>query len=179
MGLLGFSILAFVGNVYTCLAASLLLLLGALLCGMALPSLLRGSRALLVMGLLVCAFRSLHLGEAGLVFSLGGLVEGLLFMWKLLLAFSAAALFFACTRISAVREAAARINPYFGLALSLMLSFLPLFFEAWTNRKEAWLSRAGRMNVRGLALLLPSVLEYLMLIAVKRAIALEARGTFS
>jgi energy-coupling factor transporter transmembrane protein EcfT len=99
-----------------------------------------------------------------------------LFAGGLLVAFGAGNLFFAVTRVSDIKRAASRLNRPFGLALSLMLSFIPLFFEVWDERCDAWKARGNDMGVRALCCIVPSTLEKLMERAVERATALEARG---
>jgi energy-coupling factor transporter transmembrane protein EcfT len=171
--MLALSLVSFAGGFWLCLAVTIILVIAALASRIKLWELLRGSKAILVMGLIVIAFRSLSFPPA---FDQQGFLAGLIFAWRLYIAFVAASLFFAVTRIARVKEAASRINPAFGLALSLMLSFLPLFFEAWSERCLAWKARGGKPGPRMLAAVIPGALESLLSQALDKAAALEARG---
>jgi energy-coupling factor transporter transmembrane protein EcfT len=173
LGLFVLSTLPFVAGGWGCAAAALVIV------GLSLPahiqplSLLRGSRALFWMAAFVVAFRSVSIP---LAFSRAGCVAGLLFGTQMYTAFAAGSLFFAVTRHGEVRALAERVNPALGLAFSLMLKFLPLFFEVWEDRSLAWTARGGGRGVRALFYLVPSVMEKMLEKAVDTATALEARG---
>jgi biotin transport system permease protein len=62
------------------------------------------------------------------------------------------------------------------LGLSLMLGFLPRFFEVWEASELAWESRGGKKNLRFLITIIPLVIERLMEAAAETAAALESRG---
>jgi energy-coupling factor transporter transmembrane protein EcfT len=62
------------------------------------------------------------------------------------------------------------------LGLSLMLGFLPRFFEVWEDAELAWESRAGKKGLRFFIVIIPLVIEGLMNTAAETAAALESRG---
>jgi biotin transport system permease protein len=64
----------------------------------------------------------------------------------------------------------------FSLGFSLMLGFLPRFFEVWESADLAWQARAGRNSLRKLVFIIPFVLESMMEEAAGTAMALQARG---
>jgi len=66
--------------------------------------------------------------------------------------------------------------PFFSLGISLMLGFIPRFFEMWDDANLACDSRSCKRGLRRLPLLLPLVTERMMEAAANTALALEARG---
>jgi biotin transport system permease protein len=62
------------------------------------------------------------------------------------------------------------------LGISLMLGFLPRFFEVWESANLACDARAGKKGIRRLIVLIPLVTERMMDAAAETAEALEARG---
>jgi len=66
--------------------------------------------------------------------------------------------------------------PFFSLGLSLMLGFMPRFFEMWDEANLACDSRSCKRGLRRLLLLLPLVTERMMEASANTALALEARG---
>jgi biotin transport system permease protein len=141
--------------------------------------------------------------DAG-VFDTGVFGTGLLFLWAMLLAFAAGSLLFAVTTTSEIREAAVSIEnlllkplvlllepvknrrvqrfkarlgqPRLGLALSLMLGFLPRFFRVWEETRCAYRARCGKKGpAETLALTMLSVTRMIDS-ACETALALEARG---
>jgi biotin transport system permease protein len=66
--------------------------------------------------------------------------------------------------------------PFFSLGLSLMLGFIPRFFEMWDDANLACDSRSCRRGLRRLFLLLPLVTERMIEASANTALALEARG---
>jgi energy-coupling factor transporter transmembrane protein EcfT len=69
----------------------------------------------------------------------------------------------------------ATLRPHFGLALGLMLGFLPRFFAEWEALQTASRARAGRKGVSEIKRLVPLVVSRMMDRALETAIALEAR----
>ncbi|MDR1058220.1 MAG: energy-coupling factor transporter transmembrane protein EcfT [Treponema sp.] len=164
---------------------ALLVILGAFACGIPPGDLLRGSRSVLLMGLLVAAFRGFGPGEnfPRPEFNREGLAEGLLFALRLLLSFGAASLFFSVTTMGEIKKALRkperllrleRFSP--SLGISLMLGFMPRFFERWEAANLAWDSRGGGKNLSRLGVLIPLAAEGMMEAAGETAEALEARG---
>jgi biotin transport system permease protein len=66
----------------------------------------------------------------------------------------------------------------FSLGLSLMLGFLPRFFEIWEDSDVAYRARAGKKGITSLVLLIPLVTERMIEMAAETAAALESRGLF-
>jgi energy-coupling factor transporter transmembrane protein EcfT len=105
---------------------------------------------------------------------------------RLLAAFLAGRLFYATTSPSELRDAATRITRRLpilgrwdlGLALSLILGFIPLIFDEWKASLEAARSRGmpQRPGLGRQALFVAAFLRRLMLRAVAVPEALSARG---
>jgi len=68
---------------------------------------------------------------------------------------------------------------FFSLGLSLMLGFIPRFFEMWDDANLACDSRSCKRGIRRVFLLLPLVTERMMEAAANTALALEARAVSS
>jgi energy-coupling factor transporter transmembrane protein EcfT len=167
------------------LPGALLIILGALSGGLHPGDLLRGSRGVLLMGLLVTAFRGLDLREGFpfLELNRAGLMEGLLFASRMILSFGAASLFFSVTTMGEIKKALRKAEGLLhlegfspALAISLMLGFMPRFFEHWEAANLAWDSRGGKRNLSRLVVLIPLVTERMIEAAGNTAEALEARG---
>jgi biotin transport system permease protein len=176
-------------------AAGLTVLLGALAAKIKPWELLRGGRPLLLMTTLVSLFRSLDTGPEGfpLYLKAEGLLSGLRFGLRLGISFSAAALLFAVTTMTELRRSLVKLetlpsalgieipalkNHYFSLGISLMLGFLPRFFETWENASLAWECRRAAGSLRSLkklTVLIPLVTEKMIEIAAETALALRLR----
>jgi biotin transport system permease protein len=121
-----------------------------------------------------------------------GFYEGILTVLRIFTAFSAAALLFAVTTMRELRRSIGVIESrlkklffptkangggiqYFSLGLSLMLGFIPRFFELWETSNLACLARSCTPP-RSLLILVPLVTELMMEAAAETALALEARG---
>jgi biotin transport system permease protein len=65
------------------------------------------------------------------------------------------------------------------LGISLMLGFLPRFFEIWETAETAYRARSGKKGISQLLTLVPLVTERMIEAAAHTAEALEARGLFS
>jgi energy-coupling factor transporter transmembrane protein EcfT len=133
--------------------------------------LLRGSKALAIMALLVILYRSIDLPPR---LDRQGLVESLMFAWTLFSAFASAALFFASTTSVQVQAALGRGR--IALSLALMLRFLPCFFEVWENAEAAYRARAGKKGLAELVCLIPLVTEKMLEKASDTAAALASRS---
>jgi biotin transport system permease protein len=119
-----------------------------------------------------------------------GFYEGLLAAPKLFVPFAAAALLFSVTTMRELRLSLMLIEnnviklflpgrkhtPFFSLAISLMLGFIPRFFEMWEDANIACESRSCKRGLRLLFLLLPLVTERMMEASANTALALEARA---
>jgi biotin transport system permease protein len=160
--------------------------------------LLRGSRPLLFLALFLFFLRLLEFDPAappffsfnGVEIS-GGLSQGL----SMIVSFAGGALLFAVTTMKELRDSLdGRTRPRtrtqggterrpwpapfsrFGLALSLMLGFLPRFFEIWEETNMACEARGAGRGIRRLLLIIPPVTERMIEKALDTALALEARG---
>jgi len=65
---------------------------------------------------------------------------------------------------------------FFSLGISLMLGFIPRFFEMWDDANLACDSRSCKRGLRRLFLLLPLVTERMIEASANTALALEARA---
>ena len=65
---------------------------------------------------------------------------------------------------------------FFSLGISLMLGFIPRFFELWETTNLACDARVCKRGPRRLLILVPLVTERMMEAAADTALALEARG---
>ena len=181
------------------LAASILLVLAASAVARVPPhSLLKGSKPLVVLSLCIILLRSIRLeGEGIAAFGLHipfisreGFLEGLFAAPGLFVPFSAAALLFRVTTMRELRLSLALVEkrvirffsprrehtPIFSLGISLMLGFIPRFFEMWDDANLACDSRSCKRGLRRLFLLIPLVTERMMEASANTALALEARA---
>ncbi|MDR2313542.1 MAG: energy-coupling factor transporter transmembrane protein EcfT, partial [Spirochaetaceae bacterium] len=62
------------------------------------------------------------------------------------------------------------------LGISLMLGFLPRFFELWEAADTAYRARGGRKGPGQMRTLIPLVTERMLEAAAETAQALESRG---
>jgi biotin transport system permease protein len=202
LGVLGLSGGAFLFGPAALALSTLIVIAGAILARMKPWELLGGSKPLALMLLLVLLFRSVSLDPPG--FDREGCVEALLFAWKILLSFSTGALLFASTTmkelldsLGAIERALLRplvfllgrrrsaglqrlriclMRPRLSLGISLMLGFMPRFFEVWESASMACRSRGGRGGVRQFRALILLTTERMIETAAETARALEARG---
>jgi biotin transport system permease protein len=131
----------------------------------------------------------------------GGLHQGICFI----VSFCAGALLFSVTTMQELRESLGRLEAAcaglfqrpgrffhgrekngpsntrraysgFSLGLSLMLGFLPRFFEIWESAGLAFDARGGKRGLRRLTILIPLTIERMMEAAAETAEALDSRG---
>jgi energy-coupling factor transporter transmembrane protein EcfT len=190
LGLAAFSAAVFAFGPAALAGAALFLVLFSLIAGINPWELVRGSGALFIMILVMLVFRSVHIdaetpnGAIVPRFDARGALDALIFGGGILASFAAGALFFSVTTMTEIKDAAGAVEtgvfrlkrPRFGLAVSLMLGFLPRFFETWETASLAWKARAGKRGLRALSVLVPLVIEQMMEHAAETAAALEARG---
>jgi len=119
-----------------------------------------------------------------------GFIEGLLAAPGLFVPFAAAALLFSVTTMRELRLSLALVEkgvirfflphrkhtPFFSLGISLMLGFIPRFFEMWDDANLACESRSCKRGPRRIFLLLPLVTERMMEDSANTALALETRA---
>jgi energy-coupling factor transporter transmembrane protein EcfT len=162
--------------------AAILILTGAFFSGLKIPELLSGSLPLLIMLLFFVLLRSSNI-DSGITINMDNLKNGLYLTGSILICFTAASLFFAVTTITEIRKTFAAIEYFFfrkkgkfSLAFSLMLAFLPRFFECWENTNLAVISRSCNNTLRRVTVVLPVVVEKMIETAAEIAQALESRG---
>jgi biotin transport system permease protein len=172
-GLLAVSVAALF-SLYGMAAAAGVVLLSCALARVKPWTLLRGSRGLFFMMAFIVAFRTVRFDELPVAFDPAGLREGLQFCLGIVVSFCAGALLFSVTTMSELREALPRGR--LSLGITLMLGFLPRFFEIWEESETAYRARAGKNSVRKIVALIPLVTERMIELAVETAVALEARG---
>jgi biotin transport system permease protein len=184
LALLGISTAAFFFGLPAAAAAALLLCIAAISAGIRPWELLRGIRPLFIMLLLILLFRSLSFGPGfnpvgfdPVGFDPQGFAEALAFTGNVLVSFSAGALFFSVTTMTEIRESleAVRLRRL-SLGISLMLGFLPRFFEIWEGVRCAYEARGGKPGIPFMLGVIPRVTEKMIEIAGETAAALEARG---
>jgi biotin transport system permease protein len=196
-----FSAAAFFGSPLCSLSLSAALYAASFYAGLNPLTLLRGSRPIVILGLFVALGRALDFAPS---FDVNAFLSGLLFLWSMLLSFCAGSLLFAVTTMTELREAAcaveaallkplaallkdsknpllsrlrnAALHPRLGLALSLMLGFIPRFFAEWDALLSAHQARAGKMNIAVISRLIPLAVNRMIDTAAETAAALEARG---
>ena len=202
LGLLGLSVSVFFAGPAALAAASLVIAGAAALSRISPRALLRGSRSLLLMLVVITIFRTLRFDPPGL--NREGFTAALLFAWMVLVSFSAGALLFSVTTMSELRDSIGALEgrlfkpviallkpcrsgilqklrrgwerPRLCLGISLMLGFLPRFFEAWESAELAYRARGGKRGIPQLLILIPLVTERMIEAAAETAQALEARG---
>jgi energy-coupling factor transporter transmembrane protein EcfT len=166
--------------------------------------LFRGIKALVFMIGLVIILRSLRLDLPRSfvpALYLPGLWAGIRFGGGIMISFSAGALLFSVTTMMELRDSLGRAetlirtcryrfttkitgrpipplsrNSPVSLGISLMLNFLPRFFEVWEEAEAAYRARAGKKGIPALILLIPLVTERMITMAVETAYAMESRG---
>jgi biotin transport system permease protein len=175
--LLGLFIITTAGLVFPfsgAAAGAVLILLGAAAARVKPWELLRGSKSLFIMILAVVLLRAVKLPPA---IDMAGLAAALNFGLTLIVSFSAGSLVFSVTTMPEFKTGLEPVlGARFSLALSLMLMFMPRFFEAWEESQNAWKARGGKPGPRSLFTLLPLVASRMIELAGETAIALESRG---
>jgi len=164
------------------LAAVILLIVAASIAARIPPwELLKGARTLALLSLCV------------ILLNFRTPVTGIVTVLRIFVPFTAAALLFSVTTMRELRLSlaaletgmrkifpASRPQPrniaFFSLGISLMLGFIPRFFELWETANLACDARACRRGLRRLFILVPLVTERMMEAAADTALAIEARG---
>jgi biotin transport system permease protein len=177
------------------LAAAWLIIIAAALAARIRPwELLRGSQAIAVFALVILVFKTLAGQETAAVelpalhnalqkleppafIKPEGFVLGALTGLRMLVSFAAGALLFSVTSMGELRRSLEKAaGRRVSLALSLMLGFLPRFFEKWDAANCACEARACKKGVRRFLALVPQTTECMMFLAAETACAIEARG---
>jgi len=115
--------------------------------------------------------------------SFTGFLAAVIFSLRIGAAFSAGTLLFSVTTPYEIRKSLSRLETFLrikklnlSLYISLMLGFLPQFFEVWEDLCLAWKSRAGKKNLSFIVVLVPLAVEKMMRKAAETAVAMEARS---
>ena len=158
-----------------------ILILLSFAAGIGPAALLRGSGPLFFIIMGVFLFQGVELSPSGI--KLDGLRETLIFCARIGIAFSAGTLLFSVTTIGEIRKSLSKAEVFLhleklnlGLYISLMLGFLPRFFEIWEGLSLAWKSRGGKRNLSCLVILVPLLVERMMIKAAETATAMESKG---
>jgi len=164
------------------LAAVILLILAFSITARIPPwELLKGARILALLSLCIMLL-NFHTPVIGIITAL-----------RIFVPYAAAALLFSVTTMRELRLSLAALETglrkllsagrpqsrniaFFSLGISLMLGFIPRFFELWETANLACDARACRRGLRRLFILVPLVTERMMEAAADTALALEARG---
>ena len=164
------------------LAAVILLILAASIAARIPPwELLKGARTLALLSLCV------------MLLNFRTPVTGIVTVLRIFVPFTAAALLFSVTTMRELRLSLAAVETglrkilsagrpqprsfaFFSLGISLMLGFIPRFFELWETANLACDARACRRGLRRLFILVPLVTERMMEAAADTTLAIEARG---
>jgi biotin transport system permease protein len=136
--------------------------------------LLRGCRAVFFIALFVLVCGGLRFEGIKPFLSAKGLLWGFRQGLCLLVSFAAGNLLFSTTTMAELRDNLP--GNMLSLGLTLMLGFIPRFFEIWEAANLACEARACKKGPRRMTLLIPLVTELMMEKAVLTAEALEARG---
>jgi biotin transport system permease protein len=182
-GLLAVSFSAFVFQPFGIIFSAILIVISSFSAKIPLRLLFRGCGFILFMAFTVVFFRSISWQPLSFTFS--GFQEGLYFALGLLAAFAGCSLFFSVTTMGEVKDALDYFFQFFsfipglsraGLGVSLMLGFLPRFFEIWESAETAYRARGGKNNIKKLVFLTTVTIERMIELAVATADALEIRG---
>jgi biotin transport system permease protein len=184
------------------ISAALAVIILSLWAGIPPRELLRGSGSLFFTLLIIILVRALNFHPPGLNYP--GLREGFLFASGIAVSFSAGALLFSLATMTEIKDSLSKLEEtlrrpivFFlkkikkkrtediirrlernrlSLGISLMLGFLPRFFEIWEAANLAWEARAGGKKISRVIVLVPLVTERMIELAAETAEALESRG---
>jgi len=182
------------------LALAILLILAASAAARISPGeLLKGAQPLLLLSLCIVLLKTFEQGEGITTpvyipnISAHGFYDGITVALRILVTYAAAALLFAVTTMRELRLSLAALElrvknlfvtghkkkktvAFFSLGISLMLGFIPRFFDLWETANLACEARSCKRGLRRLLILIPLVCEQMMETAADTALALEARG---
>ncbi|MDR1353344.1 MAG: energy-coupling factor transporter transmembrane protein EcfT [Treponema sp.] len=202
LALLVITTLVFLFDFYALAEAAVFLLLCAFIARIKPWELLRGIKPVLIMSLLIVISRSVVLKSPW--FSPSGCRAGLLFSGNMIICFSAGSLLFSVTTMTELKDSLEKIErlilkplvclfrrsgkpvfmraaskleqPKLGFAISLMLGFLPRFFEIWETACTAYDARCGKKGIQAILTLTPLVTGRMIETAAETAQAMESRG---
>jgi biotin transport system permease protein len=145
-------------------------------------ALLRGSSPLFFIILAVFIFKGIEVSPLG--FRVDELETAIIFCARIGMAFAAGSLFFSVTTSGDIKKSLSHLEVFLhleklrlSLSISLMLKFLPCFFESWEDLSLAWESRGGKKNLHRLAFQVSLTIEKMIEKAAETATAMEARAT--
>jgi biotin transport system permease protein len=186
------------GSVYGLAASVLFILTACAAARISPPVLLKGSKPLMFLSLCIILLKTINLESGGITIgdlhipfvSKEGFFEGLCTVPRLFVPFAAAAMLFSVTTMRELRLSLALLEkrvikifsrrrghtPFVSLEISLMLGFIPRFFELWDDANLACDSRSCKRDLRRLFLLIPLATERMMEASGETALALEARA---
>jgi biotin transport system permease protein len=187
LGVLALSTAAF-ASVHGLALAILLILAVSAAARIPFWQLLKGARPLAALSLCIMLL-NLQLPNI----SVDGLCAGIISVLRIFVPFAAAALLFAVTTMRELRLSLAALEirlknlcaagrppqktvAFFSLGISLMLGFIPRFFDLWETANLACEARSCKRGLRRLFILIPLVTERMMESAADTALALQARG---
>jgi biotin transport system permease protein len=175
-------------SVYGLAASILLILIASVIARIPPYRLLKGSKPLVIISLCIILLKTIKPEEKGIAtpfftipfINKEGFIDGLYTAPGLFVPFAAAALLFSVTTMKELRLSLATVEkrhtPFISLGISLMLGFIPRFFEMWEDANFACDSRSCKRGLRRLSILIPLVAERMMEASANTAMALEARG---
>ena len=163
-----------------CLAAAIILILIACIAARIRPwDLLKGSKLLIMLSFCV------------ILLNWNQMQKGIITALRLFVPFVAAAILFTVSTMRELRLSLASLElkikkifgmnsttAYISLGISLMLGFIPRFFELWETLNLACDARSCKRGLRRLYLLIPLLTERMMESAAETALALTARGLY-
>ncbi|MCL2472240.1 MAG: energy-coupling factor transporter transmembrane protein EcfT [Treponema sp.] len=142
--------------------------------------LLQGGKVLFVLCAAIVILKTVVFHPPGI--NVSGFMEGVILCMAMVISFSSGALFFSTTTTGEIHRSLSGAESFLhlekmkiSLGLSLMLGFIPFFFEIWTNAESAWYNRRGKNNPAKLVSLIPLVIDKLLEKAARTAEALESR----
>ena len=148
--------------------------------------LLKGSVSIFVIIVAIILFQSLEVNfnEVNpIIVHKEGLESGVLLGLRMLVSFCAGALFFTVTTMCEILRSLSAVEKFLcleklkiSLGISLMLGFIPKFFEIWEQTDLAFKSRKGKGGLVKIITLIPIIIDRLMEKAAGIAEALESRG---
>ena len=178
LGLIGVTAVSFIVFPWGFVLSAALVFGAAFFAHIHIAELFRGCLGVLFLSALAVFSRSFT--RSPLEWNTNGFLNGLALGTGLIASFIGAKLFFFITTMSQLKDELDRV-PFplfrrFSLCLTLMLGFLPRFFEKWEAAELAYKARAGRNGFHKLFVVTPLVVELMIEAAVETAVALETRG---
>ena len=169
-------------SIYGLIVSSIIILVSSFIARINPKKLLCGCRLLLLISLFIIIFRGLNISFIPLMASINkeGLISGTRQGLCILVSFAAGNLLFSVTTMQELRDSLDNILPsrlnIFSLGLTLMLGFIPRFFQIWEMVNLAYQARGGKKGLISLFFTIPYCTERMITSAVETASALESRS---